>query len=201
MAVNRKELKAKAKTQIKGNIGKFFGLTFVLGLILSVSAITFVGPVILAGPLALGLVLFTLEVVRTGKGNFSTGFNGFKQFGAAFVAFLLMSLFTSLWALLLIFPAYIAILRYSMTFYIIADDPSISGAAAIKKSKEMMKGHKWDLFVLLLSFFGWYLLGVITFGLIYIYVAPYVEATVANFYETIKAEKIEAPAATPATEN
>ncbi len=45
------------------------------------------------------------------------------------------------------------------------------------------------------------MLGIITFGLIYIYVAPYVEATVANFYETIKAEKTEAPVATPATEN
>ena len=73
-----------------------------------------------------------------------------------------------------------------MTFYIIADNPSISGSEAIKKSKEMMKGHKWELFVLLFSFFWWYVLGVITFGLAYIYVIPYAEATVINFYEKIK---------------
>lgn len=186
MYINRKELKAAAKAQIKGNVGTFFGLSIVLGLILSVSAITIVGPFVLAGPLCLGIALFSIEVTRTSKGNFGTGFNGFKQFGAAFVASLLMTLFTSLWALLLVFPAYIAIFRYSMTFFIIADDSTISGAAAIKKSKEMMKGHKWELFVLLFSFFWWYILGVITFGLAYIYVIPYIEVTVANFYEKLK---------------
>ena len=188
MYINRKELKAAARAQIKGNVGTFFGLSLVLGIILSVSAITFVGPFILLGPLYLGLSMFSIEVVRTSNGKFETGFKGFKQFGTAFIAFLLMTLFTSLWALLFIFPAYIAIFRYSMTFFIIADEPELSGAAAIKKSKEMMKGHKWELFVLLFSFFWWYILGIITFGLAYIYVTPYVEATVVNFYEKINPE-------------
>lgn len=192
MYINRRELKAAAKAQIKGNVGTFFGLSIVLGIILSVSAITFVGPFVLLGPLALGLSMFAIEVVRTNKGNFATGFNGFKQFGAAFVAALLMTLFTSLWALLFVFPAYIAIFRYSMTFFIIADEPELSGAAAIKKSKEMMKGHKWELFVLLFSFFWWYILGIITFGLAYIYIIPYIEATVVNFYEKIKTENVAA---------
>lgn len=188
MYINRKELKAAARAQIKGNVGTFFGLSLVLGIILSVSAITFVGPFILLGPLYLGLSMFSIEVVRTSNGKFETGFKGFKQFGTAFIAFLLMTLFTSLWALLFIFPAYIAIFRYSMTFFIIADEPELSGAAAIKKSKEMMKGHKWELFVLLFSFFWWYILGIITFGLAYIYIIPYIEATVVNFYEKIKTE-------------
>ena len=188
MYINRKELKAAARAQIKGNVGTFFGLSLVLGIILSVSAITFVGPFILLGPLYLGLSMFSIEVVRTSNGKFETGFKGFKQFVTAFIASLLMTLFTSLWALIFIFPAFIAIFRYSMTFYIIADNPSISGSEAIKKSKEMMKGYKWELFVLFFSFFWWYVLGVITFGLAYIYVIPYVEATVVNFYEKIKPE-------------
>lgn len=192
MYINRKELKAAARAQIKGNVGTFFGLSLVLGIILSVSAITFVGPFILLGPLYLGLSMFSIEVVRTSNGKFETGFKGFKQFGTAFIASLLMTLFTSLWALLFIFPAYIAIFRYSMTFYIITDEPELSGAAAIKKSKEMMKGHKWELFVLLFSFFWWYILGIITFGLAYIYIIPYIEATVVNFYEKIKTENVTA---------
>lgn len=192
MYINRKELKAAARAQIKGNVGTFFGLSLVLGIILSVSAITFVGPFILLGPLYLGLSMFSIEVVRTSNGKFETGFKGFKQFGTAFIAFLLMTLFTSLWGLLFIFPAYIAIFRYSMTFFIIADEPELSGAAAIKKSKEMMKGHKWELFVLLFSFFWWYILGIITFGLAYIYIIPYIEATVVNFYEKIKTENVTA---------
>ena len=133
MYINRKELKAAARAQIKGNVGTFFGLSLVLGIILSVSAITFVGPFILLGPLYLGLSMFSIEVVRTSNGKFETGFKGFKQFGTAFIASLLMTLFTSLWALIFIFPAFIAIFRYSMTFYIIADNPSISGSEAIKK--------------------------------------------------------------------
>ena len=75
-----------------------------------------------------------------------------------------------------------------MTFYIIEDNPSISGSEAIKKSKEMMKGHKWELFVLLFSFFWWYLLCGITFGLAAIYVLPYINATMVNYYEKLKEE-------------
>ena len=64
MSINRSELKTLAKEQIKGNVWTFFGLSLILGIILSVSSITFVGPLILEGPLQLGLTLFMIEVVR-----------------------------------------------------------------------------------------------------------------------------------------
>ena len=82
----------------------------------------------------------------------------------------------------------IACFRYSLTYYILADNPEMSGSAAIKKSKEMMIGHKWELFVLLFSFFWWYLLCFITFGIAVIYVNPYINATMVNFYEKLKLE-------------
>ncbi len=189
MVIDRKELKAAAKEQIKGNIATYFGLNIVLGLILSISSVSFVGPLVLAGPLQLGLVLFMMEVVRKGKGEFGTGFKGFNNFGASFIAGLLMTVFICLWTLLLYIPGIIAAFRYSMTFYILADNPELSGYDAIKKSKEMMVGHKWELFVLLLSFFWWYILGIITFGLAYIYVQPYIDATMVNYYEKLKAEQ------------
>ena len=189
MVIDRKELKAAAKEQINGNIATYFGLNIVLGLILSISSVSFVGPLVLAGPLQLGLVLFMMEVVRKGKGEFGTGFKGFNNFGASFIAGLLMTVFICLWTLLLYIPGIIAAFRYSMTFYILADNPELSGYDAIKKSKEMMVGHKWELFVLLLSFFWWYILGIITFGLAYIYVQPYIDATMVNYYEKLKAEQ------------
>ncbi|MDD5929773.1 MAG: DUF975 family protein [Spirochaetales bacterium] len=189
MAIDRKELKAAAKQQISGNIATYFGLNIVLGLILSASAVSFIGPIILAGPLQLGLVLFMMQVVRKGEGEFGTGFKGFNYFGSSFIAGLLMSIFICLWTLLFYIPGIIAALRYSMTFYILADNPELSGYDAIKKSKEMMIGHKWELFVLLLSFFWWYVLGAITLGLAYIYVQPYVDATLVNYYEKLKAEQ------------
>ena len=128
-----------------------------------------------------------MEVVRTKKGNFATGFNGFIQFVPSFVAGLLMSIFVMLWSLLLIIPGIVAGLSYSMTYFILADNPKISGLEAIKKSKEMMKGHKWEYFCLCFSFFWWFVLCAVTFGLAYIYVAPYFNATIANYYEEIKA--------------
>ena len=176
MAINRKELKAAAKEQIKGNILTFFGLSIIIGLILSVSSSIGIGPLILQGPLSLGLTMFILQVVRGKEGEFETGFKGFKQFVPSFVATLLISIFFILWSLLLVIPG------------IIADNPGISGLEAIKKSKEMMKGHKAELFFLQLSFFWWGLLCVITLGIAAIYVSPYVHATIANFYEKIKSE-------------
>ena len=72
-------------------------------------------------------------------------------------------------------------LSYSMTFYVMVDF-NLSGRKAISKSVELMKGYKAKLFRLGLSFFGWYLLSSLTFGIGAIFLAPYVEATVAEFY-------------------
>lgn len=188
MKIDRAELKSLAKEQIKGNVWTFFGLSLVLGIILSISSFVVIGPLLLAGPLELGLTLFIMEVVRTKKGNFNTGFAGFKQFGSSFVATLLMNIFICLWSFLLVIPGIIACFRYALTYYILADNPEMSGSDAIKKSKEMMIGHKWELFVLLFSFFWWYLLCFITFGIAAIYVSPYINATMVNFYEKLKLE-------------
>lgn len=72
-------------------------------------------------------------------------------------------------------------LSYRMTFYVMVDF-NLSGRKAISKSVELMKGHKAKLFRLGLSFFGWYLLSSLTFGIGAIFLAPYVQATVAEFY-------------------
>lgn len=188
MEIVRKELKSAAKEQIKGNVLTFLGLSIVVTMILSISSVVFVGPIVLGGIFELGLTLFMVEVVRTKKGHFKTGFDGFQYFGTAFVAYLLMGIFTFLWSLLFVIPGIIASLRYSMTYFIIADNPEISGLDAIKKSKQMMIGHKGELFVLLLSFFWWYVLCGITFGIAAIYVGPYINATLVNYYEKLKLE-------------
>lgn len=188
MIIDRKAIKAAAKEQIKGNIGTYFGLSLVIGLILGAAAYTFVGSILLTGVFEFGLAVFMMNVVRTRKGSFGDGFSGFDRFGASFVAYLLISIFEILWSLLLVFPAIIAAYRYSMTYYILVDNPQMSGSQAIKKSKEMMHGHKFDLFVLDLSFIGWWLLIIVTFGLAAIYVGPYVSAARVNFYEALKAK-------------
>ena len=95
-----------------------------------------------------------------------------------------------LWSLLLIVPGIIKSYEYSMVPYILAENPSISGKRAFQISKAMTKGHKWDLFVLELSFILWIIGTVCTCGLLGIYLAPYMQATMTEAYYKLKAEAV-----------
>ena len=72
-----------------------------------------------------------------------------------------------------------------MAIYIYAENKEMGALQAIRESKKLMEGHKMDLFVLMLSFIGWYLLTLITFGIAYIYVGPYMQAAMVNFYKSL----------------
>ena len=87
---------------------------------------------------------------------------------------------------LLIIPGIILSLMFSQTEYIMKDDPQISAADAMKKSAEMMNGHKMELFWLLLSFIGWAILCVFTFGFGFIFLLPYMSSALSHFYEDLK---------------
>lgn len=106
-------------------------------------------------------------------------------------AYLLMCLFIFLWTLLLIIPGIIKALAYSMTPFILQDFPELSVNQAINLSQKMMKGHKFDYFWLGLSFIGWILLGLLTLGIGYIWLIPYMYTSYAAFYEEVKKEYLE----------
>jgi len=101
---------------------------------------------IIAGPMATGLAILILALARREEARIAQLFEGFKRFGTTLGAYLLMNLFILLWSLLLIIPGIIASYAYAMTFYVIADDPSVGALTAIRRSKEMMRGRKWKLF-------------------------------------------------------
>jgi len=94
-----------------------------------------------------------------------------------------MIIFVLLWSLLLIVPGIIAAFRYSMSFYILADNPDMGIMEAINESKRMMRGNKWKFFCLNLSFIGWAILGVLTLGIGYLWLTPYIEVTMIAFYD------------------
>lgn len=99
----------------------------------------------------------------------------------------LTNLFIFLWSLLLVVPGIIKSLEYMMVDYILADNPNISPMEALRESKQMMCGHKWNAFVLGLSFLGWEILNLFTVGLLDVfYVRPYMEATFAELYLELK---------------
>lgn len=102
-------------------------------------------------------------------------------------AYWLMILFVVLWSLLLIIPGIIAAFSYAMVFFIIADDSSIGVSEALKKSKVMMKGYKWKYFCLSWRFLGWAILSVLSCGIGFLWLFPYMQISFAKFYEDLKA--------------
>ena len=141
---------------------------------------------ILSGPIALGISIFSLNIAGDNDLKAEQLFEGFKNFGTSVVAYLLMVIFILLWSILLIIPGIIAALSYSMTFFIIAEDSSIDAVEALKKSKEMMDGHKWKYFCLSLRFIGWALICILTLGIGFIWLLPYIQVTTVKFYEDIQ---------------
>ncbi len=112
----------------------------------------------------------------------------FKGYPKALGLSILYMLFVFLWALLLYIPGIIKGLAYSMSPFILKDNPELSANQAINLSMKMMKGHKFDLFCLMLSFIGWGILAIFTFGIGYLWLAPYMSTTMVAFYEDVKAE-------------
>jgi len=141
---------------------------------------------IIGGPINFGLASFFLKLARKQESSFGELFSGFQYFLKNFVLNFFIIFFTILWFLLLVIPGIIAILRYSMAYYIMNDNPDLKPLEAIELSKKMMYGHKMRLFFLWLSFIGWILLGIFTFGIGFLYVMPYYNATITNFYEDVK---------------
>lgn len=122
---------------------------------------------------------------KNNKGCFSFGFNGYN-YGGIVKTMLVTKIFIFLWTLLLIIPGIIKSYAYSMVPYILADNPNIGIKKAIALSNEMTRGHKFDMFVLDLSFIGWYILGALAFGIGIIFVLPYQNATAAELYLVLR---------------
>jgi len=79
-------------------------------------------------------------------------------------------------------------LAYSMVPFVLQDHPELSPKEALNKSRLMMRGHKGDLFILWFSFFGWWILGIMTLGIGFLWIQPYWNTAIAHFYEDIKGE-------------
>ena len=120
-----------------------------------------------------------------GVGNL---FTGYKDFWRVFSSMFLVGLLECVCLLLLIIPGIWMMLRLSMVPYILRDYPELGANAAMRMSVDMMVGHKWKLFCLWLSFIGWALLCILTLGIGYFWLAPYMQQTETNFYEEVKAE-------------
>jgi uncharacterized membrane protein len=156
------------------------------------------GLVLLVSPvLAVGCKHYFVRRIHRDELGFGGLFSRMKSFGKAFLLYLVMTVRTFLWSLLLIVPGIMAILRYSMAPFYLAENPELGVHEALNMSKQTMKGKKMSYFILYLSFVGWLLaamlselllsdvsaiLALVVSQFIQLYMATYFNAASASFY-------------------
>ena len=156
----------------------FRGSSYIWSIILTVP---------LLWPLLWGYIVFFLRLTRSEDTSLGHLFDGYKDFVRIFLAMLLTAIATAIVLVLLIIPGIIVSLGLAMTSFILKDNEQISAMDALKQSWEMMDGHKAQLFWLSLSFIGWMILSIFTFGIGFLFLVPYIYTTFAHFYEDLKA--------------
>jgi uncharacterized membrane protein len=191
----------RARDSLRGQWGLAVSGAAIYALVVFANVVPILGALVsllVSGAMSIGIARFSLAIGRKTPTKISDIFTGFDTFGVGLGAYLLQALFVMLWCLLLIVPGIIAALSYAMTFYIIAEEPALGPLQAIAKSKQLMQGHKWELFCLGLRFVGWSLLCVLSLGVGFLWLLPYMLVTVAHFYDDIRAASndVAAPTAT-----
>ncbi|MCL2360793.1 MAG: DUF975 family protein [Defluviitaleaceae bacterium] len=212
MIQSRQEIKATAKSAMKAQWGTSIG-TLLLFALISIIVVMLATPFLIAfisnqslasmnlyyliiialaifilSPLTVNVngiftKIYRCEPTRVGDMVSNFPVNYLRKVGG--MAW--MALFTFLWTLLLFIPGIIKGISYSMTPYILADCPNVTAKEALKLSMRMTDGHKAKLFVLGLSFIGWFLLSSFTFGILAIvFVNPYMSTSFAGYYVELK---------------
>lgn len=165
--------------------------------------------VMVCGGLIIGLVAllirlfvgYMIEVggrrffVKAAQGESNMGYLGSSfnknDYWDVFKSMIYRDVLTFLWTLLLIIPGIIKGYAYRMVPYILADNPNIGYKRALELSNEMTMNQKFDIFVLDLSFIGWYLLGMIALGIGVLFVTPYDYATNGELYLKLRQQALE----------
>ncbi|MDM5314800.1 DUF975 family protein [Fictibacillus sp. b24] len=219
--MKNKEIKQQARLQLKGKWGAaalltllFASIYYFIPLIIEINlsggftawvnkpesvdgpaVSTFVITLVLL-PLYIGYLWTFLSVIRTGeKIKFSSLLQAFSEISMylrILGTYLVMMVYMFLWTLLLVIPGIIKAFSYSQTYFVLRDHPGIGINAAITQSRKLMDGYKWRFFVLQLSFIGWGILCLLTLGIGFLWLSPYITASYAAFYENLVRQQEEA---------
>lgn len=213
MNLSISQIKKKALASLKGKWGIGVALTFLIFLISTIVPVII--EVILSGgfsewanqdetpliadmvnllisflfiPLTVASYWFFLVIARWNDPKISDIFAVYKKWELSLKLIgtsILVGIFTILWSLLLIIPGIIKGISYSQVFFLLRDNPQLSALEAITESKIRMKGYKWKYFLLNLSFIGWAFIAIFTFGIGFLWLAPYISTANATFYNEL----------------
>ena len=188
------QLMQKARTLLAPHWVLSIGVCLVYGLAVAVPAeLNSYGEMLsflLAGPLQLGLCFFFLNLVRGQETRFELLFEGFKPLLTVLLSYAIIAALTIVGLILLIVPGIIVALGFSMTYYVIADDPEITFQVALEQSWKLTDGYKMELLVLNLRFIPWYLLGLLCLIVGIFAVIPWHNTTLALYYEHLKEQQL-----------
>ncbi|MCF8326017.1 MAG: DUF975 family protein [Leadbetterella sp.] len=141
---------------------------------------------LISAPLSLGISSFFLNLVRGNEVRVEQMFDGFKNYVPSLIMTILITLAVGFGLVLLIVPGIIIGIGFSMSYFILADNPQMDAVSAMKASWEMMKGNKADYFVFSLLSILLCILGLIVLVVGFFYVVPIIYAASALFYEKIR---------------
>lgn len=199
--MNRVEIKNFAKEKLSGNLGSIWKILIIaLGISLATGIVfgilfnnmdadfldSLLG--ILMMPLGIGTTAFFVSLIENENFEAKDLFKYYHDFVKVIGVTILMGLIVMLGYICFIIPGIILTLSYSLVPIIIIKKPELGIVETLKYSREKMQGHKLDAFVLGLSFIGWAILGTLTFGILYIWLYPYMQLTFTKFYLNILGE-------------
>lgn len=200
--MNRVEIKNFAKEKLSGNLGSIWKILIIaLGISLATGIVfgilfnnmdadfldSLLG--ILMMPLGIGTTAFFVSLIENTNFEAKDLFKYYHDFVKVIGVTILMGLIVMLGYICFIIPGIILTLSYSLVPIILIKKPELGIVETLKYSREKMQGHKLDAFVLGLSFIGWAILGTLTFGILYIWLFPYMQLTFTKFYLNILGEE------------
>lgn len=194
--MDRKELKQWAKEKVKGNRWRLLGAIIVTYILINFS-ISIPMKDGQSFSISIGWLLYFIEVgltyylikfINDEDRKFGDLFKYSNDFGKDLLVNLIAAIFVFLWSLLLIIPGIIKYYAYSLVPFLLGDEKynNLDKLTLLKKSEEIMQGHKMDYFVLQLSFIGWHLLAILTLGILEFWIIPYQRITETKFLYDIK---------------
>lgn len=188
----RADLKMRARQSMNGNWGILIPVTLIMQCLSIVNLFTAIGStaellislanIFLCGAFSYAGCIVFLKLSKQKPTSLNDFFAAFADFGKSLPLWGLMFIKIFLWSLLFIIPGIVKTIAYSQAFYIKAENPELSAGEVLALSEKMTYGYKMDIFVLYLSFAGWYLLSLATFYLVGLYALPYLNMTLTELY-------------------
>ena len=184
--MQRKQAKRRALDTLKHRWGEAIVVSLLYSIILAaLSSVIGVGGLLFGSILLIGYYTILIEASINKKFNIEkiiSGLNG-DTLSTRIVLSVIKNIYIFLWSLLFIIPGIVKSYAYILAEFIAMENPEMSASDCLRKSQELMDGHKKELFVLDLSFIGWHILCMFSFGIGYLFLAPYIAQTRIHYID------------------